>query len=352
MASKRRPPDHLLRNRRQDSRSRGASERSQKEKGASKSEKGNDRRRRSKEEQPDVTVPAMSNKRRWTVVAIMAVAGVLSYAPSLYLLSKEWERLPDYSHGWLVIPFSLLLAWLRRGSMPELSPQFDIWGMSLIVLSVVVRWVGAAFFIEFIDGCSILLWVAGVVWLVGGPRFLLWASPPIAFLLFMVPLPYTLNNMVRLPLQSVATKISTFFLQLLGQPALAEGNTIILDEHSLEVAQACSGLRIFVGILALAFFIIFMTHRSKLMNALIVFSVLPIALAANALRIVVTGMLLQYASGEVAQKFSHDVAGWLMIPVACVFFMAFLWYLSILFPRVELVGIDSMAPTKRKAATS
>lgn len=353
MPSKRNRPKHLANARRQrsakspngpETKKAGARARikeDEREGVAKKSSQVQKRRRNvDKQEASEPVVDSISSKSRWTVATVLGVAGVLSYLPTLYLLTREWDRLPDYSHGYLVIPFSIILAWLRRDQIPELSPTINAIGLVPIALSVVVRWVGAAYFVDFVDGISILLWVCGAVWMICGLRFLWWGAPSVAFLLFMIPLPYSINLMVSWPLQRVATKISTYLLQLLGQPALAEGNTIVLDTHVLEVAQACSGLRIFVGILALAFFIVFMTPRSRFMNVLIVGSVLPIALLANSLRIVATGLLMQYASTETAQKFSHDLAGWIMIPVACVMFALFMWYVGILFPRIDRAEID------------
>lgn len=92
-----------------------------------------------------------------------------------------------------------------------------------------------------------------MVWFLSGANVLWWSLPSIVFLWFMVPLPYGMERWLSLPLQRVATELSCWVLHCLGQPALAEGNTILLNDFQLEVEQACSGLRIFVGIMALAF---------------------------------------------------------------------------------------------------
>ena len=129
----------------------------------------------------------------------------------------------------------------------------------------------------------------------------------------MVPLPFRVERWLSLPLQGVATNLSCWILQALGQPALAEGHVIVLGNYRLEVEQACSGLRIFVGILALAFAYVIVVRRAWWEKALLLASAIPIALLANAARIVVTGLLYQYVSGEAAKKFAHDAAGWVMI---------------------------------------
>ena len=131
-------------------------------------------------------------------------------------------------------------------------------------------------------------------------------------------------------------------LQMLGQPALAEGHTIHLGEHQLEVEQACSGLRIFIGIGALAFAYVVIVRRAWWEKAVLLLSVVPIALIANATRVVATGLLYQYVSGEAARKFSHDAAGWVMILFAAGLFALVLWYLGKLVREVEPVEMDGV----------
>jgi exosortase len=166
--------------------------------------------------------------------------------------------------------------------------------------------------------------------------------PSIGFLFFMVPLPYRFSHSLAEPLRGAATVMSSWVLQLLGQPALAEGNTILLDQHHLEVEQACSGLRIFMGIIAIAFAYVMATRRAWWEKILILASALPVALVANAARIVVTGLLYRYVSEDVGEQFNHDVAGWAMIPFAAILFGLFLWYLDHLLRETETIGVGEV----------
>jgi len=192
-----------------------------------------------------------------------------------------------------------------------------------------------------------MLWVSGVVWLLWGARVFWWSLPSIAFLWFMVPLPFSAERWLSLPLQRVATKLSCWTLQLLGQPAISQGNTIHLGEHQLEVEQACSGLRIFVGIVALAFAYIIIVRRPWWEKALLLASVVPIALVANATRIVGMGLLSQLVSSEAGKTFAHDVSGWVMIPFAAGLFALVLWYLDKLIQEVELVDVTATIRRQR-----
>ena len=131
-------------------------------------------------------------------------------------------------------------------------------------------------------------------------------------------------------------------LQSLGQPAIAEVNVIVLGDHRLEVAQACSGLRLFIGISALAFAYVLFGRRRWWENVFIVLSIVPIALLTNALRITTTGLLYQFVSGEAARTFSHDIAGFVMIIEASVFFLLAISYMKRLFPESEQMQLSEL----------
>ena len=112
------------------------------------------------------------------------------------------------------------------------------------------------------------------------------------------------------------------------------------------VEEACSGLRILVGIFALAFAFVLFSHWRWWQKALVLVAALPVAIVANVTRIVVTGLLHQLASSEAADKFSHDLAGFVMIPFAAGLFWLFLVYLGRLFPEVEDVVVPIYASAR------
>jgi exosortase len=264
---------------------------------------------------------------------LLVAFGAWCYWLTLTELVRIWESSPDYSHGYLVIPLAVWFLWLRRDRLPRsrLAPSW--WGFSLIGLAACMRLIGARFYLPELDSCSLPLWVGGVCWIFGGWRFLVWASPSLAFLFFMVPLPASIETLLNRPLQSLTTSMSTWTLQSLGQPAIAEGTTILLGANVLEVERACSGLRMFYGILALAVATIIVTRPRWQLALCLLASVAPVAILANVIRITVTGFLYEFASSEAARKFSHDLAGILMIVLAIVFFLLVLWMTQRIFLR-------------------
>lgn len=273
---------------------------------------------------------------------VLAAVFLWAYWPTLTDLVLAWNREADYSHGYLVGPFAVYLLWARRDRCPRPAERLAWVGLALMALSIALRLVGARFFLGAVDAWSMLVWIAGLIWFFWGARVLWWGLPAVAFLWFMIPLPFRAERWLSLPLQTVATKISCWGLQCLGQPALAEGHTILLDTTRLEVEQACSGLRVFVGIMALACAYLTIVRQSWWERALLLASIVPVALAANAARIISTGLLYRYASGEAARKFSHDAAGWAMILVAAGLFALILSYLKHLCREVAPVDIGDV----------
>lgn len=292
----------------------------------------------------------MSAKAKyWGLGALLAIVGIAAYWPTLSSMVATWSREPDYSHGFLVLPVALYFLYARRAMRPE-SIAGPAWGgLSLIVLSIAVRLASGFLYVPALDGWSLPLWVGGSIWLLGGRRLFYWTLPAVVFLWFMVPLPWHAEHLLSRPLQRIATSVSCWILQSIGQPALAEGNIIYLGEHHLEVEQACSGLRMFMGFFALSVAFVFLARRPLWQNVVVLASVAPIAILSNALRIVITGLLFQYSSDELAMRFSHDAAGWVMILIATGMLGLLLFYLNRVVIEVEAVETRSLARQRRPA---
>jgi exosortase len=163
----------------------------------------------------------------------------------------------------------------------------------------------------------------------------------------MVPLPFRMEHALSRPLQHIATSASCWILQFLGQPALSEGNIILLGDLRMEVEQACSGLRIFVGIVALAFVYVILVHRAWWEKALLLAGVVPVALVANITRVVVTSLLMQWTGDAHTHELVHQYAGYLMIPYAAALFALVLWYVGALVQTVEIVDMGEVARRQR-----
>jgi len=271
------------------------------------------------------------------------------FGPTIDGLASVWNSEQDYSHGFLVAPFATLLLWVRRDSLPKNSAIPGWGGVPLLVASFVVAYAGERLFLVPLSGWALVLWLCGACWLVAGRQVLAWALPGLGFLMFMVPLPYRVEQLMSWNLQTVATGLSTAMLECLGQPAVAEGHTIYLSEHVLEIEQACSGLRMFMGIAAVAYAFVVLHRRPWWEKVILVLAVAPVAILSNSIRVVVTGLLMELVSGQSAARFSHDAAGWGMIVIAAGLFGILVCYLRRLIVAVE---IETGRQLLRKSAGS
>lgn len=293
----------------------------------------------------DAAVPQPPSALLIAGALVGGAALIWSYWPTLAEMVTQWDRHADYSHGYLVVPIAAAFLWLRRDQFPQGSVHPSIWGLVFLIAVIGLRIAAGAFYLRPLDGWTLPLAVAGLVWLLFGGACLKWAAPAIAFLWFMVPLPYMAETWLSVPLQNIATKMSTTMLVMLGQPAISEGHTIWIGEHQLFVEEACSGLRILIGIFALAFAFVLFSRWAWWQKAIALLAAAPIALTANMIRIVATGLLHQWVSGDAAQKFSHDISGFVMIPLAALMFWGMLTYLERLFPEVE--DVSHLSPLMR-----
>lgn len=265
-------------------------------------------------------------------VLLVSACFVWAFAGTLAELVHVWRTNDQYSHGFLVPVFALVLLWLRRDKLEREAAQPGlIIGTMLLALGLGLRLAGVYRYYLWFDSISLVPCVAGMFWLLGGWAAWRWAWPAILFLVFMIPLPYRFSTALSAPLQSVATTASTFIMQTLGLPALSEGNVIALNEVRLNVIEACSGLRMLVVFVALSAAMALLTRRPLVDKLILLLSAFPIAVVSNILRITATGILHETTNSETANAFFHDLGGWLMMPLGLLFLALELKVLSHLF---------------------
>jgi exosortase len=189
-------------------------------------------------------------------------------------------------------------------------------GLGFLVGSFALRLFAARYRIVTIDMYTFVPAAAGVFLLSGGWSMFRWAWAPIAFMIFMYPLPDEATRYLLGPLQRIATIVSAYALQTMGIDAVREGNQIVLGELHLGVVDACSGLRMLTIFIALSVALVLVGRRDWWENAAIIASAVPIALVVNSIRITVTALLYQVSSSEIADMVFHDLAGWVMMPMA------------------------------------
>lgn len=298
----------------------------------------------------------------WPLVACLALllTGLSwEFWPVLRAMAERWSNDPRYAHGYLVPMFSLALLWMRRNQLPAGELRASGRGLAFIVLGTLILLVGGYFRQGSIEGLAILPYLAGVAVVLGGWPALRWAGPSIMFLIFMIPLPWRVENALGPPLQWLATLASSFSLQTLGFMAFAEGNIIQLNDFKIGVVEACSGLSMLITFVALSVGMALVVDRPLLDRIVLVLSAIPVALVANIARITMTGVLHETIGGQIADKFYHDLAGWVMIPLALVLYWCEIWIFSHILIEVEptplLISVSgserSLASKRRSSVT-
>jgi exosortase len=248
--------------------------------------------------------------------------------------------------------FALALLWARRSKMPAKEVRPSANGLAMMGMGAIVLLSGGCFCQDTIDGLALPVFLAGVVMVLGGWPALRWSWPSIIFLVFMIPLPWTVENAVGPPLQSLATLASTFSLQSLGFLAFSEGNVIQMSDAKIGVVEACSGLSMLISFFALAVGMALVIARPLLDKIVLVLSAIPVALLANIARITFTGVLHEMIGGTIADKFYHDMAGWVMIPFALVLYWCEIWILSQILVEVEAMPVLAPISGGARSATT
>ncbi len=253
----------------------------------------------------------------WGSVLIGALVAVL-YFDVLAGLVENWSSDSDFSHGFLVPVFAAYLVWSKRKTILNKEDVHTWSGIAVVafgLLTLVVGVYGAAIFLSRI---SLVIVLAGLVLSFGGWRLLRELRFALLVLFLAFPLPAIIFNQITLPLQFLASKLASNLLTLFGVPVLREGNVIELPAMTLEVAEACSGIRSLMALFTLAVFYGYFLEKSFLRRAVLVVASIPIAIAANAVRIFGTGLCVQYWDPDKALGFFHEFSGWVMFLVSLV----------------------------------
>ena len=297
-----------------------------------------------------MTLSARAAPRACLLLAVLAWV----YWPTFVDLYDTWTNSPEYSHGMLVPFFALYLLAKRKRLDASAARSWPIVGFSVLLFAIVLRLAGSATSFLPLEGLSFVLSLAALAALAGGRAALVRYWPPIVFLLFMIPLPYEASRLMGAELQRIATIASTFLLQCAGQPAIAEGNRILIGEVTLNVVEACSGLRMLMTFFAFSTAAVLVMERHWLVKGIVLGSAVPIALVTNILRITATGLahvwLHDSASKGRVLDFLHDFNGWMMMPVGLMFLLLELWLLKHLLVERQAVGGRRLPVSQSKAA--
>ena len=233
-------------------------------------------------------------------------------------LVGDWLYDSNYSHGFLVIPVAIFII-LRKINEHLLKATPSPWGVILLGLGYIHYILGIASSEHFTTRVSMLMMITGIsLYYMGETNFRkIWFS--FVFLIFMVPIPAVIYYSATFPMQLFASKVSEVFLHVLGVPLVRYGNILNLPGYSLEVVEACSGLRSLVSLLALSSLYGHLTLSGKIRPLILFLAAIPIAIAMNILRLIFSAIAAYTISVEFAEGFLHEIAGIMVFIVALIF---------------------------------
>jgi len=259
--------------------------------------------------------PALNRDLLWQGTLLVLLILWL-YSSILFHLAKQWSNDANFTHGFFVPAFSLFVLWQDRQRLARAPREPSSWGLLITAFALCVLVVGVLGAELFLSRISLLLLIAGLLILFRGWSLFRAVLFPWAFLFLMIPIPAIVFSQITFPLQILASKLAAVLLPLLGVPVLREGTIINLPAMPLEIAEACSGIRSLLSLVTLAIIYGYLAESRIWVRVALALAAIPIAVAANSLRIVGTGLLVQYWDPEKAQGFFHIFSGWLVFLVS------------------------------------
>ncbi len=251
----------------------------------------------------------------WVAWAWLGALLVVSYAPVLWRLVRQWNSDPDMGHGFFVPLIAGFIVWQKRPELVVLKPCPNWWGLVVVLyagLQLYIATLGAELFLA---RTAFVISVIGIVLLLGGTAWVRALAFPLLLLFFMIPIPTVVYNSITFPLQLLASRVANTALDWMQIPVLREGNVLELAEQKLSVVEACSGIRSLLSLTFLSLVYGYFFEKRMWMRILLFLATIPIAIVANASRVTLTGVLTEYKP-ELAEGFFHTASGWVIFMVA------------------------------------
>lgn len=256
-------------------------------------------------------------------IYLLAVVLFLAYLPALIDLVYDWYTDSNYSHGFLVPLVSGWLLWKKRAVLAGLPTSRSIIGLFIVIIGMILFIVGNGASEYFTVRFSLVLTMFGLVLYIYGTPMIKKTWFEILFLVFMIPIPYVIYFSATFPMQLLASKVTVKLLSLIGMTVVRQGNIIHLPGEVLEVAEACSGLRSLISLLALGAIYAYMTQKNLAAKIILFLSTIPIAVAGNVFRVFITALAAYTSDIEVTAEPLHTIMGLSVFVIAFVLLFIF-----------------------------
>jgi exosortase len=286
------------------------------------------------------------NPKKLSAAALLVSAIALVYWQVFRKLLYDWANDGNYSHGFLIVPLALYFAWERRAQLQALTPRPAWFGLVAFAGGIFVLFAGLLGAELFLSRVSIIVVLSGMILFLFGWTYLRTLAFPIAFLLLMIPLPAIVFNQIAFPLQLLASRAGEFAISSAEIPVLREGNVLVLANTSLEVAEACSGIRSLISLLTLGIVFGYFSDPRGWVRTLIALSSVPVAIVSNGARVAGTGIAAHRWGAAAAEGFFHEFSGWVVFIVAFTLMLGIQQLIVRLFPPSTVVPASKVAALK------
>lgn len=278
-------------------------------------------------------------KENYIGTALIIISFFILYKTTILKLVEEWSVNPNFSHGFLIPLISLYMIFLIREELGKRTIKPSKTGLFILLAGLgfyVVGSLGAEFFIM---RSSMLVVIAGVVGFNFGLEILKDAAAPIAYLFLMVPFPAIIWNKLAFPLKLFSAARASEIIIMLGIPVLREGNIIHLANTSLEVVDACSGLRSLTSLLAISGAFAFITPLKRISRIFLFLSAIPGAVVLNVGRLTATALMAIYIGPETAHGFLHELSGFVVFGAGLILIYMNYFIISFIENKISQKGL-------------
>jgi len=272
----------------------------------------------------------------WLVWWPVALGLLALYVPTFVDLSRTIWETQDQGHGPIILAVAAFLFWQGRAALLEQTGKPAVApGCIALIVGLLLYVLGRSQGIVQFEVGSLIPVIVGTLLILRGWRVLRALWFPLVYLLFLVPLPGIFVVAITGPLKQYVSIIAENLLYMVGYPIARQGVTLSIGPYQLLVADACSGLHSIFSLFAIGLLYVYISRHVRWQrNLILVLSLVPLAMLANVLRVIVLVLVTYHFGDEAGQGFLHGAAGMVLFIIALTMLFAVDKLLGYIFPHI------------------